>query len=233
MLSWAVYPALDPRLPAGLSSTVIHGELRGRLAFRGVTITDAIGAGALNDYGTFGRRAVSKRRAPQTTSDRAGSLTTVVTRTPGTLRLGLFRPAVPAVRRVFGRIRFRTEALVPKPTDNCLDLVRGVDRVADQALGALFHAEQRHACLLNSGSIQSSPSLYRAVLSFLPQRDRSVLGSIRQLAAVESVRFRLAGLFARHPEAMHHPRRRTCSSMDRSVGCHAERHATGRCPLRA
>ena len=58
MVSWAVYPALDRRFPAGLSSTVIQGELRHRLGFRGVTITDAIGAGALTPFGSVSRRAV-------------------------------------------------------------------------------------------------------------------------------------------------------------------------------
>lgn len=43
MASWATYPALDPRLPAGLSPAVIHGELRMRLGFRGVTIPTASG----------------------------------------------------------------------------------------------------------------------------------------------------------------------------------------------
>ena len=52
MTSWARYPALDPRLPAGLSPAVIQGELRGRLRFRGVTITDALEAGSLTTYGT-------------------------------------------------------------------------------------------------------------------------------------------------------------------------------------
>lgn len=63
MLSWATYPALDPRLPAGLSPIVIGGELRGRLGFRGVTITDAIGAGALSRFGGVGQRAVLAARA--------------------------------------------------------------------------------------------------------------------------------------------------------------------------
>jgi beta-N-acetylhexosaminidase len=58
MASWAVYPALDARRPAGLSSAVIKGELRGRLGFRGVTITDAIEAGALRAFGGYGQRAV-------------------------------------------------------------------------------------------------------------------------------------------------------------------------------
>jgi beta-N-acetylhexosaminidase len=63
MVSWATYPALDPRHPAGLSSAIIHGELRGRLGFRGVTITDALGAGALNAYGSFGQRALAAAHA--------------------------------------------------------------------------------------------------------------------------------------------------------------------------
>jgi beta-N-acetylhexosaminidase len=56
MVSWAVYPALDPRAPAGLSAKVV-GELRQRLGFTGVTITDALEAGALQAYGTTRRRA--------------------------------------------------------------------------------------------------------------------------------------------------------------------------------
>lgn len=52
MTSWARYPALDSRLPAGLSPAVIQGELRGRLRFRGVTISDALEAGSLTDFGT-------------------------------------------------------------------------------------------------------------------------------------------------------------------------------------
>ncbi|HET9093782.1 MAG TPA: glycoside hydrolase family 3 N-terminal domain-containing protein [Solirubrobacteraceae bacterium] len=57
MLSWAVYPALDPTHPAGLSRAVINGELRTRLGFTGVTISDALAAGALRSYGSTGRRA--------------------------------------------------------------------------------------------------------------------------------------------------------------------------------
>jgi len=59
MVSWATYPALDARLPAGLSPTVIAQELRGRNGFTGVTITDALEAGALNAFGTTGQRAVT------------------------------------------------------------------------------------------------------------------------------------------------------------------------------
>jgi len=58
MVSWAVYPALDPRAPAGLSAKVVGGELRQRLGFTGVTITDALEAGALRAYGTTQHRAI-------------------------------------------------------------------------------------------------------------------------------------------------------------------------------
>ncbi|HEX6355960.1 glycoside hydrolase family 3 N-terminal domain-containing protein [Actinophytocola sp.] len=58
MLSWATYPALDPARPAGLSATVVQQELRSRNGFTGVTITDALEANALRDYGSAGDRAV-------------------------------------------------------------------------------------------------------------------------------------------------------------------------------
>ncbi len=58
MTSWATYPALDPTRPAGLSPVVIGGELRGRLGFRGVVITDALGAASLGAFGTTPHRAV-------------------------------------------------------------------------------------------------------------------------------------------------------------------------------
>jgi beta-N-acetylhexosaminidase len=58
MTSWALYPALDPRLPAGLSTAIINGELRRRLGFRGVTITDGITAGAVRRFGGLAKRSV-------------------------------------------------------------------------------------------------------------------------------------------------------------------------------
>jgi len=63
MTSWATYPALDPDLPSGLSPRIVRGELRGRLKFRGVTITDAIEAGALQNFGDTGKRAVAAAAA--------------------------------------------------------------------------------------------------------------------------------------------------------------------------
>lgn len=63
MVSWAVYPALAKNTPAGLSSAIVNGELRQRLGFRGVTITDALEAGALQAFGTTGHRATLAARA--------------------------------------------------------------------------------------------------------------------------------------------------------------------------
>jgi beta-N-acetylhexosaminidase len=57
MVSWATYPALSRR-PAGLATNWVKKELRGRLGFTGVTITDALGAGALRAYGDIPDRAV-------------------------------------------------------------------------------------------------------------------------------------------------------------------------------
>jgi beta-N-acetylhexosaminidase len=59
MVSWAVYPALDPSLPAGLSPVVIQQELRSRNNFWGVAVTDALEAGALSAFGSTGQRAVA------------------------------------------------------------------------------------------------------------------------------------------------------------------------------
>jgi len=63
MASWAIYPAFDRTFPAGLSSAVVQGELRGRLGYQGVTITDALEAGALAAFGTSAQRAVLAAQA--------------------------------------------------------------------------------------------------------------------------------------------------------------------------
>jgi beta-N-acetylhexosaminidase len=63
MVSWAIYPALDRDHPAGLSSAVVGTELRTRLGYQGVTITDALEAGALTAFGSTRSRAVSAARA--------------------------------------------------------------------------------------------------------------------------------------------------------------------------
>jgi beta-N-acetylhexosaminidase len=63
MLSWAVYTNLDPNHPAGTSSTAVQQELRGRIGFKGVTITDALEAGALQAYGSPYNRALAAASA--------------------------------------------------------------------------------------------------------------------------------------------------------------------------
>ncbi len=63
MASWAIYPAFDATHPAGLSPAVVQGELRSRLGYQGVTITDAIEAGALAAFGGYGQRAVLAAQA--------------------------------------------------------------------------------------------------------------------------------------------------------------------------
>jgi beta-glucosidase-like glycosyl hydrolase len=55
MVAWAVYPSLDRSRPAGLSSVVVDGELRRRLGYQGVTITDSLKAKALQAFGTLAR----------------------------------------------------------------------------------------------------------------------------------------------------------------------------------
>lgn len=58
MASWALYPKVDSKYPAGFSQRFIQKELRSRLGFKGVTITDALEAGSLSSYGATGERAV-------------------------------------------------------------------------------------------------------------------------------------------------------------------------------
>ena len=58
MLSWATYPSLDADRPAGLSPIVLQNELRTRLGFKGVTISDTLIAGAVVPFGTVGQRGV-------------------------------------------------------------------------------------------------------------------------------------------------------------------------------
>jgi beta-N-acetylhexosaminidase len=48
MLSHVVFAAIDPELPASLSPAIVGGELRRRLGFRGVAITDDLGMRALS-----------------------------------------------------------------------------------------------------------------------------------------------------------------------------------------
>ncbi|MGA0567601.1 glycoside hydrolase family 3 N-terminal domain-containing protein [Rathayibacter sp. KR2-224] len=63
MTSWAIYPSIDPVYPAGLSPTIVQGELRSRLGFDGVTITDALEAGSLDAFGDTGARSLLSAQA--------------------------------------------------------------------------------------------------------------------------------------------------------------------------
>ena len=63
MVSWATYPAFGTSLPAGLSPAIVQGELQNRIGFQGVTITDALGAGALGAYGDLQNRTMLAARA--------------------------------------------------------------------------------------------------------------------------------------------------------------------------
>jgi beta-N-acetylhexosaminidase len=63
LVSWAKYPNLGSSRPAGLSSVIVQGQLRRRLGFTGVTITDAIGAGALVNNGSIQNRSLLAAQA--------------------------------------------------------------------------------------------------------------------------------------------------------------------------
>ncbi len=62
MVGSAIYPALGPR-PAMFEPKIIRGELRQRLGFQGVTITDAMGAAAVTSYAGVQRAAILAARA--------------------------------------------------------------------------------------------------------------------------------------------------------------------------
>ena len=91
MLSTAIYPAFS-RLPAAFSRRLATGELRGRIRFRGVTVSDALDTPATARYGGAGGVAV---RA-------AGAGTDVV------LYAGGYRPGDVAARALAARLRTRS-----------------------------------------------------------------------------------------------------------------------------
>lgn len=62
MLSTAVYPAFSGK-PAALSRAVATGELRDRLGFQGVSITDALGSVSARAVGGAAKTAVAAARA--------------------------------------------------------------------------------------------------------------------------------------------------------------------------
>jgi beta-N-acetylhexosaminidase len=56
MLSTAIYPALSPK-PAAFARRIATGELRSRLGFDGVSITDALESAAVGEFGSPARAA--------------------------------------------------------------------------------------------------------------------------------------------------------------------------------
>jgi beta-N-acetylhexosaminidase len=62
MLSTAIYPAFSPR-PAAFARPIATGELRSRLGFRGVSLTDAMEAVAVRDFGGAPRAGTAAVRA--------------------------------------------------------------------------------------------------------------------------------------------------------------------------
>jgi beta-N-acetylhexosaminidase len=62
MLSTAIYPALSP-LPAAFSAPIATGELRERLGFEGVSITDALETAAVQSYGGPAKAGLAAVRA--------------------------------------------------------------------------------------------------------------------------------------------------------------------------
>ncbi len=62
MLSTAIYPALAPG-PAAFSRAIASGELRDRLGFQGVSITDALETVAVRDFGGPAKAGVAAARA--------------------------------------------------------------------------------------------------------------------------------------------------------------------------
>ncbi|HYP55447.1 MAG TPA: glycoside hydrolase family 3 N-terminal domain-containing protein, partial [Solirubrobacterales bacterium] len=62
MLSTAVYPAFSSR-PAAFSREIASGQLRGRLGFEGVSVTDALETVAVRDFGGPAKAGVATARA--------------------------------------------------------------------------------------------------------------------------------------------------------------------------
>ena len=62
MLSTAIYPALSPK-PAAFSRPIAVGELRARLGFEGVSITDALDTVSVRAFGAPAKAGLAAARA--------------------------------------------------------------------------------------------------------------------------------------------------------------------------
>jgi beta-N-acetylhexosaminidase len=111
MMSTAVYPALDER-PAALSRPWVRDELRRRLRFRGVVVSDDLGTPAVASFGSTGQRAALAVSAGVDIplfvgSYRAGveAFEGIVAATrAGSLRLGALRAKARRVLRMRARL---------------------------------------------------------------------------------------------------------------------------------
>jgi beta-N-acetylhexosaminidase len=63
MVTHEMIPAVDSQFPSSLSPAVIDGELRQKLGFQGVVITDSLSMGALNNRWTVAQAAALAIRA--------------------------------------------------------------------------------------------------------------------------------------------------------------------------
>jgi beta-N-acetylhexosaminidase len=90
MVSTAVYPAFGTRVPAALSSAIVARELRGRLGFRGVTISDDLEAASV--------RAVTSPAAAAVAAAKAGVDVELLASTPSASE-DAYRALLRAARR--------------------------------------------------------------------------------------------------------------------------------------
>jgi beta-N-acetylhexosaminidase len=111
MLATAIYPALSPR-PAAFSHRIVTGELRGRLGFRGVTITDSLGSAAVAEFGGQREAAVDGAAAgddlllfDDLPSALAGHAALVAQLHNGGLKPAPFRAAAARVLRLRAELR--------------------------------------------------------------------------------------------------------------------------------
>lgn len=96
MLSTAIYPAFSPK-PAAFARAIATGELRRRIGFNGVSITDALESAAVRD---FGGPAAAARAASAAGTDLLLFTDYRAAMTAGRALLGSLRSA-PSVRAAF------------------------------------------------------------------------------------------------------------------------------------
>jgi beta-N-acetylhexosaminidase len=111
MLSTAIYPAFGER-PAAFNRQIATGELRGRLGFHGVTITDSLGSTAVAEFGGQREAAVDGAAAgddlllfDDLPSALAGHEALVKQLTKGALKRPAFLAAVGRVLRLRASVR--------------------------------------------------------------------------------------------------------------------------------